>query len=112
MLHLTITGPRIFALLFALYPVIDVLASRTQKDVRQLAQDGAEAIIVIGGKHSANTVKLAIMATRTGLPCYHIETLKELDIDSVKKYSVVGVTAGASTPDFLIDEVCRKLESL
>ena len=44
------------------------------------------------------------MATRTGLPCYHIETLKELDIDSVKKYSVVGVTAGASTPDFLIDE--------
>ena len=95
--------------------VIDTICGATkerQKDVRQLAQDGAEAIIVIGGKHSANTVKLAIMATRTGLPCYHIETLNELDIDSVKKYSVVGVTAGASTPDFLIDEVCRKLESL
>lgn len=95
--------------------VIDTICGATkerQKDVRQLAQDGAEAIIVIGGKHSANTVKLAIMATRTGLPCYHIETLDELDIDSVKKYSVVGVTAGASTPDFLIDEVCRKLESL
>ena len=88
--------------------VIDTICGATkerQKDVRQLAQDGAEAIIVIGGKHSANTVKLAIMATRTGLPCYHIETLNELDIDSVKKYSVVGVTAGASTPDFLIDEV-------
>ena len=95
--------------------VIDTICGATkerQKDVRQLAQDGAQAIIVIGGKHSANTVKLAIMARRTGLKCFHIETLKELDIDSLKKYSVVGVTAGASTPDFLIDEVCKKLESL
>lgn len=95
--------------------VIDTICGATkerQKDVRQLAQDGAQAIIVIGGKHSANTVKLAIMARRTGLECFHIETLKELDIDSLKKYSVVGVTAGASTPDFLIDEVCKKLESL
>ena len=95
--------------------VIDTICGATkerQKDVRQLAQDGAQAIIVIGGKHSANTVKLAIMARRTGLKCFHIETLKELDIDSLKKYSVVGVTTGASTPDFLIDEVCKKLESL
>ena len=95
--------------------VIDTICGATkerQKDVRQLAQDGAQAIIVIGGKHSATTVKLAIMARRTGLKCFHIETLKELDIDSLKKYSVVGVTAGASTPDFLIDEVCKKLESL
>ncbi len=77
-----------------------------------LAEKGAEAIVVIGGKHSANTVKLAIMAQRTGLPCFHIETLKELDLDAIKKFGVVGVTAGASTPDFLIDEVCNRLENL
>ena len=40
------------------------------------------------------------------------ETIKELNLDEIKKYEVVGVTAGASTPDFLIDEVCYRLESL
>ncbi len=95
--------------------VIDTICGATkerQKDVNILAQKGAEAIIVIGGKHSANTVKLAIMAQRTGLPCFHIETLNELDLESIGKFKTVGVTAGASTPDFLIDEVCNKLEKL
>ncbi len=95
--------------------VIDTICGATkerQKDVGVLAEKGAQAIIVIGGKHSANTVKLAIMARRTGLPCFHIETVKELDIEAVKKFDTVGVTAGASTPDFLIDEVCKKLEQL
>lgn len=95
--------------------VIDTICGATkerQKDVNVLAEKGAESIIVIGGKHSANTIKLAIMAERTGLPCFHIETLKELDVDEIKKFNVVGVTAGASTPDFLIDEVCNFLNTL
>lgn len=95
--------------------VIDTICGATkerQKDVNVLAEKGAQAIVVIGGKHSANTVKLAIMAQHTGLPCFHIETLGELDIDAISKFDVVGVTAGASTPDFLIDEVCKKLEQL
>ncbi len=95
--------------------VIDTICGATkerQRDVNVLAEKGAEAIIVIGGKHSANTVKLAIMVQRTGLPCFHIETLSELDLESVGKFKTVGVTAGASTPDFLIDEVCNKLEHL
>ncbi len=95
--------------------IIDTICGATkerQKDVNTLAQNGAEAIVVIGGKHSANTVKLAVMAKRTGLPCFHIETLKELNLDEIKKFNVVGVTAGASTPDFLIDEVCSCLENL
>lgn len=95
--------------------VIDTICGATkerQKDVTVLAKQGAQAIIVIGGKHSANTVKLAIMAKRTGLPCFHIETLAELDLNEIKKFDVVGVTAGASTPEFLIDEVCKALNSL
>ena len=95
--------------------VIDTICGATkerQKDVTVLAKHGAQAIIVIGGKHSANTVKLAIMAKRTGLPCFHIETLAELDLNEIKKFDVVGVTAGASTPEFLIDEVCNALNSL
>jgi len=95
--------------------VMDTICGATkerQKDVRVLAEKGAQAIVVIGGKHSANTVKLAIMANRTGLPCYHIETANELDMDEIKKYDTIGVTAGASTPDFLIDEVCSVLEKI
>ena len=83
-----------------------------QGDVVRLAEQGAEAIVVIGGRHSANTVKLATLVERQGLPCYHIETLRELDLEQMKRYSVVGVTAGASTPGFLIDEVCATLEKV
>lgn len=83
-----------------------------QHDVVSLAEQGAEAVVVIGGRHSANTVKLALLVEKHGLPCYHIETLKELDLEQMKRYSVVGVTAGASTPGFLIDEVCSTLAAL
>ena len=83
-----------------------------QGDVIRLAEQGAEAIVVIGGRHSANTVKLATLVERQGLPCYHIETLRELDLEQMKRYSVVGVTAGASTPGFLIDEVCNTLRKI
>lgn len=96
--------------------VIDTICGATkerQKDVTSLAEEGAQAIVVIGGKHSANTIKLAIMAEKTGLPCYHVETVAELDLDMIKaNYEVIGVTAGASTPRFLIDELCEKIEKL
>ncbi|MBO5255147.1 MAG: 4-hydroxy-3-methylbut-2-enyl diphosphate reductase [Opitutales bacterium] len=95
--------------------IVDTICGATkarQSEVVRLAQNGAQAIVVIGGKHSANTVKLALLVQRTGLPCFHIETLNELDLKSISKFEIVGVTAGASTPAFLIDEVCKKLESL
>jgi 4-hydroxy-3-methylbut-2-enyl diphosphate reductase len=67
---------------------------------------------VIGGRHSANTVKLAKLVELQGLPCFHVETAAELDLPALGRFRTVGVTAGASTPAFLIDEVCRKLETL
>ncbi len=95
--------------------VFDTICGATkerQSDVLVLAQEGAQAIVVIGGRHSANTVKLAALVEKQGLPCFHVETGAELDLEQLKKYSVVGVTAGASTPGFLIDEVCQQLEEL
>jgi (E)-4-hydroxy-3-methyl-but-2-enyl pyrophosphate reductase len=92
--------------------VFDTICGATkerQSDVIVLAKNGAEAIVVIGGRHSANTVKLAALVERQHLPCFHVETAAELDIDQLRQYKVVGVTAGASTPGFLIDEVCEKL---
>lgn len=95
--------------------VFDTICQATkdrQTDVISLAQQGAQAVVVIGGHHSANTVKLASLARLQNLPTYHIETAAEIVADEMKKYEVVGVTAGASTPEFLISEVCAKLESL
>jgi (E)-4-hydroxy-3-methyl-but-2-enyl pyrophosphate reductase len=95
--------------------VFDTICGATkerQSDVLVLAQEGAQAIVVIGGRHSANTVKLAALVEKRGLPCFHVETAAELDVEQLRKYSIVGVTAGASTPGFLIDEVCQKLEEL
>lgn len=95
--------------------VIDTICGATkerQTGVVELANEGAEAIVVIGGKHSANTRKLALLAQQQKLPTYHIETWDDLDVEELKNFQIVGVTAGASTPDFIIDDVCKKLKTL
>jgi len=95
--------------------IIDTICGATkerQGGVIQLAKQGAQAIVVIGGKHSANTCKLAKLASMQNLPTYHIETWTELDLDAIKQFDTVGVTAGASTPKFIIDQVCKNLANL
>ena len=74
--------------------------------------EGAEAIVVIGGHHSANTRKLAKLAQSHDRPTFHVETAEELNADALVSFETVGVTAGASTPEFIIDTVCRKLEEM
>jgi (E)-4-hydroxy-3-methyl-but-2-enyl pyrophosphate reductase len=95
--------------------IFDTICGATkerQTDVVAIAREGAEAIVVIGGRHSANTVKLASLAKQQNLPTYHVETAAELDFEEMRRYQAVGVTAGASTPEFLIQEVCDKLAAL
>jgi 4-hydroxy-3-methylbut-2-enyl diphosphate reductase len=95
--------------------VIDTICGATkerQTGVIELAAEGAEAIVVIGGKHSANTRKLALLARQQKLPTYHIETWDDLDLEEIENFQTVGVTAGASTPDFIIDDVCKRLAAV
>ena len=95
--------------------VFDTICGATkerQSDLVSLVKEGAEVIVVIGGKHSANTRKLAKLAAEQGRPTFHVETVSDLDPESLVKFKTVGVTAGASTPEFIIREVCEKLESL
>jgi 4-hydroxy-3-methylbut-2-enyl diphosphate reductase len=95
--------------------IFDTICGATkdrQADVVELHRQGCQAIVVIGGRHSANTVKLAKLVELQGLPCFHVETVAELDLKAIQRYGVVGVTAGASTPAFLIDQVCAQLETL
>jgi len=82
-----------------------------QSAARNLAPN-VEAMFVVGGRNSANTNRLFEICREGGVPAYHIETASEIDPDSVRGMSVVGLTAGASTPEWIIEEVKRRLESL
>ena len=59
-------------------------------------------MIVIGGYHSSNTQKLMEICKKYCEHSYHIETYKDLPLSELKKYSKIGITAGASTPEWII----------
>ncbi len=95
--------------------VFDTICGATkerQSDLVQLVEEGAEAIVVIGGKHSANTKKLAKLASSHDRPTFHVETAEDLDDKEFAEFETVGVTAGASTPEFIIRSICEKLEKM
>jgi len=82
---------------------------RRQAEVRELAPK-VDAMIVVGGLDSANTRRLAEISSAVGTPTYHVETDRELDVDRILGYETVGLTAGASTPNWMIRKVVRRLE--
>ena len=95
--------------------IFDTICGATkerQSDLVDLVKDGADAIVVIGGKHSANTRKLAKLASSHDRPTFHIETAEDLLPADFEEFTVVGVTAGASTPEFIIRKVCERLEEI
>jgi 4-hydroxy-3-methylbut-2-enyl diphosphate reductase len=71
-----------------------------------------DLMVVVGGRDSANTRHLAVVARECGVETYHIETAAEIEPSWLTGHDKVGVTAGASTPDFVIDEVVERLEAL
>jgi 4-hydroxy-3-methylbut-2-enyl diphosphate reductase len=82
-----------------------------QEEVRALCKE-VEAMVVVGGRHSGNTKRLAEIAGATGIPTFHVETEEELDRKQFQDFTIVGVTAGASTPHWLLRRVVHKLESI
>ena len=83
--------------------------ARRQADIQQLAGE-VEAVVVVGGRSSGNTQRLVEIARATGVPTYHVESEQELDMDVMRCYKTVGVTAGASTPHWLISNVVSMLK--
>ena len=82
-----------------------------QSAARELAPK-VDAMFVVGGRNSANTNRLAEICRESGVPTFHIETADEIDESAVKGFETVGLTAGASTPDWIINEVRSRLEAL
>jgi len=82
-----------------------------QKAAIELSQE-VDIMIVIGGKNSANTTRLAQLCSNAGCKTYHIETVQEIEpgwFDGIHK---VGISAGASTPDWIIKEVYEKVQNM
>ena len=99
---------------FPLYKIFDTICDSTSKrqaEVNSMAEF-VDAIIVVGGRSSANTKRLAEIANRSGKPAYHIESETELDLKSLVSAQCIGITAGASTPNWIIKRVYRALEAL
>ena len=82
--------------------------SMRQEEAAKLAAQ-CDAMVVIGGKHSANSVHLAEICRRECEEVQFIENADELDTDRLKTAVSVGVTAGASTPAWIIKEVSKKM---
>jgi 4-hydroxy-3-methylbut-2-enyl diphosphate reductase len=84
--------------------------SRRQEEVISLSED-VDAMIVVGGRGSANTNRLVQISEKKGTPTFLVETEKELDLKKLADYGVIGVTAGASTPNWLLQRVVDNVQN-
>ena len=90
----------------------DLSATRDRQDAARALAGEVDAFYVIGGRHSSNSVKLLAVCQEQCEKSFLIETPSEInpaDLDGVGR---VGVTAGASTPDWLIDQVVERLNQI
>ena len=94
--------------------VLDTICDATrqrQEEAEELAGK-VQAMVVAGGKTSGNTRRLAELARMRGVPTVLVETADELDPAFFAGIETVGLTAGASTPKYIIDEVEARLKAL
>jgi 4-hydroxy-3-methylbut-2-enyl diphosphate reductase len=85
--------------------------SKRQAEVKEIA-NYSDAVVVVGGKNSGNTKRLAQIVQQQNIPSYHIETEEEIPEIEFNGYQHVGITAGASTPNWIINRVCHHLETV
>ena len=82
-----------------------------QKEAKEIASR-VDAMIVIGGRNSSNTQKLYDISKKECENTYYIQTLVDLDLTTFESVSRVGITAGASTPNYIIKEVHSSMAEL
>jgi (E)-4-hydroxy-3-methyl-but-2-enyl pyrophosphate reductase len=87
-------------------------ATRDRQDAARALAGEVDAFYVIGGNHSSNSRKLLAVCKEQCEKSFLIETPLEINPDHLKGVEKVGVTAGASTPKWLIDEVIERLEQI
>ena len=93
--------------------VLNTICNATEERQKEAADIAAkvEAMIVIGGRHSSNTQKLFEICKNECANTYYIQTLDDLDLTQFQSIDNVGITAGASTPNNIIEEVHKNVRS-
>ena len=93
--------------------VLDTICNATeerQTEARKIAAE-SDLMIVIGDKHSSNTQKLYEISKKECANTYYIQTSKDMDYHQIQSINNVGITAGASTPNNIIEEVSKNVRN-
>ena len=96
------------------YGYVDTICNPTkqrQSDTEELAKE-CDIVIVIGGKNSSNSKELYAKCKEFGVESYFIQSEEQLQKEWFVGKEKIGVTAGASTPDYLINEVVGKIREI
>jgi 4-hydroxy-3-methylbut-2-enyl diphosphate reductase len=94
------------------YKLFDTICGSTEKrqsEVRTLARKH-DAVIVVGGKQSGNTRRLTQVAREAGVQVTQIEDAGDIDYANLASADTIAITAGASTPNWIINDTCDKVE--
>lgn len=87
--------------------VFNTICDSTEKrqvEVRELSSK-MDVMLVVGGRNSANTKRLAMISEQQGTPTFHVEIADELKKIPLDRYDEIGISAGASTPNWIIEKV-------
>ena len=87
-------------------------ATRDRQDAARALAGQVEAFYIIGGRHSSNSIKLLSVCQEQCPRSFLIETEAEIDPEDLRGVARVGVTAGASTPNWLIEQVVERLKEI
>jgi 4-hydroxy-3-methylbut-2-enyl diphosphate reductase len=87
-------------------------ATQNRQDAVKFMAKEADVVIVVGSPNSSNSNRLREVAAKRGVPAYMIDRAAQLEPEWVAGNSVVGVTAGASAPEVLVQEVIARLHEL
>lgn len=91
--------------------VFNTICSSTEQRQAEVTEMAGEmdAVFIVGGKNSANTRRLADLAQKKQSSTFHIETPEEMEKIDLGPFNRIGVSAGASTPNWIIDRVMDKI---
>ncbi len=85
-------------------------ATQNRQDAVKLILKFCDCLIVVGSINSSNSRRLTELAEKQKIVSYLVDSKSDIDLDQISKKNVIGITAGASAPEILIDEIIEYLE--